>query len=129
MIGNGIANATYHIQHSALTIFDRDLFYLPTDVHYSQTLASKLSSTVIQLHDTYGYDNFLLCKRAENLSEQDNFTLNMVFEQHLNTHFNSNIPKPGNNVTEKTAKQDNLSIEAICLYKKSYSKLEHLMNL
>ncbi len=129
MTDNGIANATYYIQHSALTIFDRDLFYLPTDVHYSQTLASKLSSTVIQLHDAYGYDNFLLFCRAENLSEQGDFSLNMVFEQHLNSHFNSNISKPGNNVTQKTAKRDNLSIEAICLYKKKLLEARALNEL
>lgn len=118
MINKGVANVADYIKHSALTIFDRDLFYLPKDKHCSQTLVNRLSSTVIELHDSYGYDNFLLFFRAEKLSEQGDFTLNMVFEHQINSHFNLNILKSRNNIAEKTTKQDNLSIKAICVYKK-----------
>ncbi len=96
MIHNGVANAAHYIKNSSLSIIDCDLFYQPMDRHGSQILANELSSTVMELHNSYSYDNFLLFCRAENLSKQSDFASNMMLEQQLDSDFRSNILKDRN---------------------------------
>lgn len=129
MIRNGIANAEDHVRHSALTIIDHDFFYQPMDIHRSQILANELSSTVMGLHDSYGYDNFLLFCRAEELSKQSDFASNMMFEQQLDSNFRSNIIKDRNHNTGKMTQNNNLSVDAICVYKKKFLETRTLNEL
>jgi hypothetical protein len=81
------------------------------------------------LHNSYGYDNFLLYCRTEKLSEQYDFGHNIIFEQQLNSDFHSNVPKDRNHNTDKKTQNNNLSIEAICVYKKRFLEAQTLNEL
>lgn len=129
MIRNGVANAAHYVGHSALTIIDSDLFYQPMDKYYSQTLANKLSSTVIELHNSHGYDKFLLFCGAEKFSKEGDFASNKIFEQQINSDFHSNIIKDRNHNTNEMTMKNNLSIEAICVYKKNILQARTLNEL
>jgi hypothetical protein len=129
MIRNGIADAAHYTRHSALTIIDHNFFYQPMDKHSSQTLANRLSSTVTMLHNSYGYDNFLLFCKAEKLSKQSDFASNMMFEQQLDSDLRSDILKNNEPNTDKMTQNNNLSIEAICIYKKKFLEARTLNEL
>jgi hypothetical protein len=108
MIHNGIANAAYYNLHRSLTIIDSDSFYQLTDGDYSYSLANKLLSIV----------TFLLFCRSQELKERINFQSQLIFEQQLDSTLHSNNLMGESSNTTTMNENNNLSIEAICVYKK-----------
>jgi hypothetical protein len=132
MIRDGVANAAHHFRQDSLTIFDSNSFYQPLDEDYSRTLVNKLLSIVIELHSSYGYDNFLLFARSEKLCESGGFQSRIIFEQELHSVLHSNIIKDNddnNTTTDPKTMRNNLSIDAIRVYKKKFLEARALSEL
>jgi hypothetical protein len=86
----------------------------------------------VKLRNSYGYNDFLLFCRVEKLSELGSFASIAIFEQQLNSAFSSKILKDSdkdNNTAEIIKNNNNLSIEAICVYKKKFLEARTLDEL